>query len=175
MARQLRVLGSCLIVSLLLVPGGAVAQEREPSVFGRAIKATILDPTTFAPAAFTYDGTMRDWNTSQPFFRNGFVEQNARFTRSGRPGDLAISYEAGRNRILRDSLSVLAVSAVHNFGTQLIQEGLREQYPEHRKLVNVLGWLERSAVASAMSYALAGPHYRQAQLNQRLSTNLGLR
>jgi hypothetical protein len=27
MARQLRVLGSCLIVSLLLVPGGAVAQS----------------------------------------------------------------------------------------------------------------------------------------------------
>jgi hypothetical protein len=118
---------------------------------------------------------MRDWNTSQPFFRNGFVEQNARFTRSGRSGDIAISYEAGRSRILRDSLSVLAVSAVHNFGTQLIQQGLRERYPEHRKMVSVLGWIERSAVASAMSYALAGPHYRQAELNQRMSNSLGLR
>ncbi len=175
MARQLRVLGSCLIVSLLLVPGGAVAQEREPSAIGQAIKATILDPTTFAPATFTYDGTMRDWNTSQPFFRNGFVEQNARFTRSGRSGDIAISYEAGRTQILRDSLSVLAVSAVHNFGTQLIQQGLRERFPEHRKVVSVLGFLERSAVASAMSFALAGPHYRQAQLNQRMSNDLGLR
>ena len=175
MARQLRVLGSCLIVSLLLLPCSAAAQEREPSVIGHAIKATFLDPTTFAPAAFTYDGTMRDWNTSQPFFRNGFVEQNARFTRSGRSGDIAISYEAGRSQILRDSLSVLAVSAVHNFGTQLIQQGLRERFPEHRKMVSVLGWIERSAVASAMSFALAGPHYRQAQLNQRMSNSLGLR
>jgi len=42
-------------------------------------------------------------------------------------------------------------------------------------MVTVLGWLERSAVASAMSFALAGPHYRQAQLNQRMSNDLGLR
>ena len=175
MARQLRFFGSCLIVYALLVPCAAFAQERESSVIGSAIKATFLDPTTFAPAVFTYDGTMRDWNTSQPFFRNGFVEQNARFTRSGRPGDIAISYEAGRNQILRDSMSVLAVSAVHNFGTRLIEEGLRERFPEHRKLVTVLGWIERSAVASALSYGLAGPHYRQARLNQRMMNDLGLR
>ena len=174
MARQLRVLSGCLIVCLSLAPRVASAQEREPSVVGHAIKATFLDPTTFAPAAFTYDGTMRDWNTSQPFFRNGFVEMNARFTRSGRPGDLAISYEAGRNQILRDSLSVLAVSAVHNFGTHLIQTGLRERYPEHRRLISALGWLERSAVASAMTYGLAGPHYRQAKRNQQMITQLGI-
>jgi hypothetical protein len=175
MARQLRVVGSCLIVCLLLIPNVALAQEREPSVFGHALKATFLDPTTFTPAVLTYDGTIRDWNTSQPFFRNGFVEQNARFTRSGRSGDIAISYEAGRNQILRDSLSVLAVSAVHNFGTQLIEQGLRERFPDRRKAVTVFGWIERSAVASVMSYALAGPHYRQAQVNQRMMNELGLR
>jgi hypothetical protein len=118
---------------------------------------------------------MRDWNTSQPFFRNGFVEQNARFTRSGRSGDIAVSYQAGRSQILRDSLSVLAVSAAHNFAAQLITQGLRTQNPEHRKLVTILGWIERSAVASAMSYALAGPHYRQARLNQQMIDQLGLR
>ena len=85
--RQLRWFGSCLIVYALLVPCVAFAQEREPSPLGRVLKATFLDPTTYAPAVLTYDGTMRDWNTSQPFFRNGFLEQNARFTRSGRRSD----------------------------------------------------------------------------------------
>ena len=162
-------------IAFLVSLAAAAPLWADPSVIGHAIKATMLDPTTFAPAAFTYDGTMRDWNKSQVFFRNGFVEQNARFTRSGRSGDVAISYGAGRNQILRDSLSVLAVSAVHNFGTQLIQQGLRERFPEHRKLVSLLGWIERSAVASAMSIALAGPHYRQAGENARMAQALGLR
>ena len=173
MARQLRTFGSCLIVCLLLIPSVANAQERERSVFGHAFKMAVLDPTTWTPAIVTYDGTMRDWQSSQPFFQRGYVEQNARFTRSGRSGDVAISYGAGRDQILRDSLSVLAVSAVHNFGTQLIEEGLRERYPQHRKLVTVLGWIERSAVASAMTYALATPHYRQWRANQQLAAKLG--
>src|SRR5262245_37655342 len=173
MARQLRTFGSCLIVCLLLIPSVASAQEREPSIFGHALKMAILDPTTYAPAIVTYDGTMRDWQSSQTFFRRGYVEQNARFTRSGRSGDVAISYGEGRDQILRDSLSVLAVSAVHNLGTQLIEQGLRQRYPEHRKLITVFGWIERSAVASAMTYALASPHYRQWRANQQLATKLG--
>ena len=173
--RQLRKCASCLIVCLLLTPCVAIAQERGPSVFGHAMKTTILDPTTYTPAIFTYDGTMRDWKTSQPFFRNGFVEQNERFTRSGRANDIAMSYEAGRQQILRDTMSVLAVSAVHNFSTQLFEQALHERFPEHRKLVTTLGWIERSAVASLMSYQLAGPHYRQWRENQRLVTELGIR
>ena len=102
------------------------------------------------------------------------MEQNARFTRSGRSGDIAIGYEAGRTQILRDSLSVLAVSAVHNFGTQLIEQGLRERYPQHRRLITVFGWIERSAVASAITYGLASPHYRQWQANQQLAAKLGI-
>jgi hypothetical protein len=174
MARQLRSFGSCLIVCLLLVPSVAGAQEREPGIFGHAIKMAILDPSTYAPAIVTYDGTMRDWQSSQPFFQRGYVEQNARFTRSGRSGDVAISYGAGRDQILRDSLSVLAVSAVHNFGTQLIEQGLRERYPQHRKLITVFGWIERSAVASAMTYGLASPHYRQWRANQQLAAKMGI-
>jgi hypothetical protein len=173
--RQLRRLASCLIVCLLIVPCVATAQEREPSIFGHAIKMTFLDPTTYTPAALVYDSTIRDWNTSQPFFRNGFVEQNPRFTRSGRSNDFAISYEAGRTQILKDSLSVLGVSAVHNFATQLIERGLREQHPNHPKLITALGWIERSAVASLMSSALATPHYRQWKQNQRMMNELGIR
>ena len=175
MAQPLRVSVCLLIVVLSLVPWNASAQDQGTSPIGRAIKATLLDPTTYPPAMVTYDGTMRDWKTSQTFFRNGFVEQNPRFTLSGRSGDKAVSYEAGRNQILRDSLSVLAVSAAHNFSTQLIEQALRDRYPEHRKIVTALGWIERSAVASLMSYELAGPHYRQWRQNQRLIGELGIR
>ncbi len=174
--RQWRSLAGCLIVvSIFFVPCDTFAQEREPSAFGHAFKAALLDPTTYTPSILVYDSTMRDWNSSQPFFRNGFVEQNARFTRSGRANDFAISYDAGRNQILKDSLSVLGVSAIHNFSTQLIEQALRQRFPEHRKAVTVLGWLERSMVASLMSYQLSAPHYRQWKKNQAMISELGLR
>ena len=83
-ARQLRAIASCLIVCVLVVPRLASAQEqREPSSVGQALKLTFLDPTTYVPALFTYDAAMKDWNTSQTFFQNGFLERNARFTVSG--------------------------------------------------------------------------------------------
>jgi hypothetical protein len=174
--RQLRALTSCFIVcTLFFVPCEAFAQERDPSHFGHAIKATVLDPTTYVPGILVYDSMIRDWDTSQPFFRNGFIEQNARYTRSGRPNDLAISYEDGRRRILMDSLAVVGVSAVHNVSTQLFEQAMRERYPEHRKLVTVLWFLERSAVASLMAYQWSGPHYRQWRKNQQQIAELGLR
>ena len=174
--RQLRALASISIVCcLFLVPCEAFAQEREASPFGHALKATLLDPTTYAPGILVYDSMIRDWDTSQPFFRNGFVERNARYTRSGRPNDLALSYSDGRRLILTDSLRVLGVSAIHNFSTQLFEQALRERYPEHRKLVTVLGFMERTAVASLMAYQWAGPHYRQWRMNQQLISEMGLR
>jgi hypothetical protein len=173
--RQLRAIASCLLVCVLVVPCLASAQDREPSAVGHAFKMTFIDPTTYVPAILTYDGTMRDWNTSQAFFRNGFVEHNARFTVSGFANDRAVSYDVGRNQIIRDSLSVFAVSAVHNFTTRLIEQGLRDRYPEHRTMVSAIGWIERAAVGSVMAYQLSGPHYRQWKQNQQLSGQLGLR
>jgi hypothetical protein len=72
-------------------------------------------------------------------------------------------------------MSVLAVSAVHNVSARLIEQGLRQRYPEHGRLITALGWVERGAVASLMSYELAGPHYQQWRQNQQLSAQLGLR
>ena len=173
--RQLRAIASCLTVYVLVVPRLASAQDREPSFVGHALKLAVLDPTTYAPAVVVYDATMRDWNTSQPFFRNGFLEHNARFTVSGFSNDKPVSYGVGRSQILKDSMSVLAVSAVHNVGARLIEQGLRQRYPEHGRLITALGWVERGAVASLMSYELAGPHYQQWRQNQQLSGQLGLR
>src|SRR5436190_23366105 len=85
----------------------ALAQDEKPSsAFGNVVKGVFLDPTTYAPAVIGYHSTMKDWNTSQPFFQNGFVEHNARFTVSGRPDDIAVGYGEGRNRILRDALTI---------------------------------------------------------------------
>ena len=151
------------------------AQDREPSFVGHALKSTFLDPSTYAPAGLFYDATMRDWKTSQPFFRNGFVEHNSRFTRSGFSNDIPISYEDGRKQILIDSLVVLGVSAVHNFTERLIQHGLKNHFSEHKKKVLVLGIIERSAVATIQSFELAAPHYYQWRDNVRLAQQMGLR
>jgi len=174
MTRQLRSLAACVVLSLLFVPP-ARAQESIPSTFGHALKFTVLDPTTYAAPALYYDATLRDWNTSQLFFRNGFVERNPRFTLSGLPGDTPLSYGAGRVQIAKDAFAVLGVSAVHNFSSQLLQQSLQARYPEHRKLIAVLGWTERIGVASLMSYRIAGPHYTQWRRNQELAAQLSLR
>src|SRR5438067_12505788 len=78
----------------------ALAQdEKRPSVVADVVKGVVFDPTTYAPAVIGYDATMKDWKTSQPFFRAGFVEHNARFTVSGRSDDTAVSYAVGTNQI----------------------------------------------------------------------------
>ena len=75
----------------------------------------VFDPTTYAPAIIAYDATMRDWKTSQPFFRNGFMEHNSRFTISGRANDVPVSYAEGKKRILADAAANLGMSALNNF------------------------------------------------------------
>src|ERR1051325_9420619 len=117
----------------------AFAQEgKQSSPVADVIKGVVFDPTTYAPAAIGYDATMRDWNTSQPFFRNGFVEHNARFTVSGLPDDQAVSYTVGRQRILRDAAAVLGVSAAQNLTSRLVEHALLRRYPEHRTAVKVI-------------------------------------
>jgi hypothetical protein len=174
LAQQWRMLAAFVVASLLVVPTGTFAQERDGSFVGGVIKSTVLDPTTYAPAILNYDSTIRDWNTSQPFFQNGFVERNARFTLSGRANDRAISYSAGRAKILHDALGVLAVSAIHNASTRVIERALIERHPERRTMIKTFGWIERIAVASVLSYKLSAAHYRQWKHNERLMRELGI-
>src|SRR5688572_6517776 len=104
----LRGLATSAIITILLVLSTArytSAQEVDrSSAVADVVKGVVFDPTTYAPALVSFDATMRDWNTSQPFFRNGYVEHNARFTVSGRPNDTAVSYTVGRNQIFKDTL-----------------------------------------------------------------------
>src|SRR5262249_33715572 len=91
---QRKLLGVVLLVGVFsyATPLTVRAQEvKGPSwSFGSFVKDVTLDPTTYAPAIIAYDATVRDWNSSQPFFRNGFLEQNARFTVSGQANDTAV-------------------------------------------------------------------------------------
>jgi hypothetical protein len=172
-------LRSALIVSLagltgILIPSSVSAQE-QPSPVADTVKRVVFDPTTYAPAVIAYDATMRDWNTSQPFFRNGYMERNERFTLTGRPNDIPVSYTVGQNRILTDALLNLQMSIVNNVADQVFERVLIDRFPQHRKLVRTLGWIERTAFASSMAYMLSSQHYRQAALNQARAQQMGIR
>jgi hypothetical protein len=159
---------------LLLSATGATAQDRvERPFIADVITRVVLDPTTYAPAALAYDATMRDWRTSQPFFQHGFHESNARFTISGLPNDVAVSYGAGQRIIFRDALESLQRSAVNNLSEQIIERLLVNKYPNHRKMIRAVGWAQRISFASFKAYQLSAPHYRQAGQNERVAAQLG--
>jgi hypothetical protein len=153
----------------------ALAQEAQPSTFVKdVVKQVVLDPTTYAPAIISYDATIRDWNTSQPLFRNGYLERNPRYTVTGLPYDVPLSYNDGNRRIMFDTLRNLGTSAAHNAFERSLEKGLVTRYPQHRKLIGVLGWAERISFSVGMSYVLSIQHYRQAQSNAAQATALGL-
>ena len=171
------------IVAVVLFSGmfcvatsNAIAQDQERSSFlGSIAKQVVLDPTTYAPAIIAYDATVRDWNTSQPFFKNGFVEHNARFTISGKSNDVPVPYGVGQKRILVDAVTNLGMSTLNNFTTRVFERVLLDRYPEHRKAVKVASWVERISFGVYMSYMLSKDHYRQAELNATRARQLGYR
>ena len=114
-----------------------------------------------------------DWNSSQPFFQNGFLEENARYTRSGFAKDFPLSYGDGNQQILKDALMILPLSFVNSAVTHLVERKLSERFPEKRKLWKTLSWVERIAFASVASYRVSSPHFRQWQQNQRLAQQYG--
>jgi len=165
--RTRRSTSTALFAALMtLAPVGAFAQSPEQSSFPPDVfKRVVFDPTTYAPAVVAYDATVRDWKSSQVFFRNGYFENNGRFTISGRPDDVPISYAAGRNRILMDALINLQLSVVNEVADQAFEGMLANRFPDHRRLVRTLGWMERIWFASFISYKLSEAHYRQAAEN----------
>ena len=169
---------SALVGVLTIASTGSVsAQEnrKDSSAVADVIKGVIFDPTTYAPALISYDATMRDWNTSQAFFQNGYIERNARFTRTGLSNDRPVSYQVGRSQIMRDTLTTLGVSAVQNATSRIVEQALLAKYPSHRKTVKTIGWIQRIGIASVMTYKLSAPHYRQAGINAQQASELGFR
>ena len=96
-------------------------------------------------------------------------------TITGRPNDVAMSYGDGQRRILTDALVTLQMSVVNNVADQMFERMLLSRFPEHRKLVKTLGWVERTTFASFLSYQLSAQHYRQASMNAQRAQQMGLR
>ena len=167
-----------LIAALIAVPTAAVAQEDgsdSPSLFWEITKSVVLDPTTYAPATLAYTSMKLDWQSSQPLFRNGWVEQNYRFTINGRPNGQPVSFAEGNRRIRNIALLHLQESIINNVAANLFEHVLAEKYPQHRTLFKVLSWAERIAFASFVSYTASANHFRQAELNRQLAIQYGYR
>lgn len=164
-----------LVWLVLLLPSSAPAQEPDRSRFASdVVKRVVFDPTTYAPAVVAWTATRLDWKSSQVFFQNGFVEDNARFTISGRPTDIPITYTAGNRKILGDAIANLQISVINNVSGPVIERLLTRRFPNHRKIVRAIGWVERSSMGAYLSYRLAGGHFRQWQDNKRNGRELGL-
>ena len=163
-----------LVVLMWLVASAAPAQDQAPrSLVPDVVKQVLLDPTTYAPAIVAWSATRLDWQTSQVFFQHGWTEHNARFTASGLGDDTAMSYGAGNRQILTDAFANLQISLVNNASSRVMEGLLIPRYPSHRRLLRAVGWIERSAMASYLSYRLSADHFRQWQENGRRAQQLG--
>ena len=171
----MRVMKRLMLLSILILTPTIVSaqSETDTNLFWDVTKAVVLDPTTYAPAALSYTAMRLDWNSSQPLFQNGWVEQNHRFTISGRPNDLPISYADGNRKIRNMALLHLQESVVNNAAANLFERVLAERYPQHRKLFKVLSWVERIAFASYVSYAASANHFKQAGRNRQMAIQFG--
>lgn len=165
-----------VVLMLMLVTSPASSQDQDAGSFvPDVVKSVVLDPTTYAPAVVAWGATRLDWQSSQVFFQNGWLERNPRFTVSGRGDDIAMGYAAGNRQILMDSIAILRLSLVNNVSERVIERLLIPRYPNHRKLLRTLGWIERSAMASYWSYRVSAGHLRQWQENERRARQLGYR
>ena len=116
-----------------------------------------------------------DWDSSQPLFSNGWVEQNQRFTLSGRPNDVPVSFVDGNKQIRQMALLHLQESIVNNTAANIFERVLANKYPQHRTLFKILSWTERIAFASYVSYFASAQHFKQAERNRQLALQFGYR
>lgn len=165
-----------LLSMMILTPAIASAQaDTDSNVVWDVTKAVLFDPTTYAPATLTYTSMKMDWDSSQTLFSNGWLEQNPRFTISGQPNGLPVSYEEGNKRIRQMALLHLQESLVNNAAANIFERVLANKYPQHRTLFKVLSWTERIAFASYVSYMASANHFRQNDRNRQLAIQFGYR
>ena len=164
------------IVTVLLgfAPSMARAQADEPRAFVWDVtRATLIDPTTYAPTLIWYAAIRQDWKTSQILFANGWLEQNPQFTISGRANDVPVAYDEGMKRIRGTALTIFQYSAANNVGAGIVERLLVARYPQRKKLIRALSWGERIAFASLLTYRSSADHLRQASNNRRLAREYG--
>ncbi len=161
------------LMVLVFSPLSVLGQQSTESPVRGVFKRVAFDPTTYAPAIVSGVAQHLDWKSSQVFFQQGFLERNPAYTVSGRADDIPISYEVGNERIGRAVFVNLGTSLVNNVAIALVERALIERHPEHRKLVRGLGWAERIAFASWLTYQKSAMHFRQWQRNRELERQLG--
>ncbi len=137
------------------------------------LKRIVLDPTTYAPAAIVYSSLHLDWKSSQPMFRAGYVEAHAGYTKNGLPYDIPVDYGEGQRRNRNLALRLLGRSVANNAASAVFERMLIERAPRHRKLIRVLGWIERTAFASYFSYVLSEQHFEQWKRNEVMARQIG--
>lgn len=165
-----------LLSVMVLTPAVASAQaETDTNLFWDVARAVVFDPTTYAPATLSYTSMKMDWDSSQTLFRHGWVEQNHRFTVSGRPNDLPIGFADGNKKIRNMALLHLQESLLNNAAANVFERVLAAKYPQHRTLFKVLSWVERIAFASYVSYAASANHFKQTERNRQLAIQFGYR
>lgn len=178
--RWCRVTAVWAFCALLLAATPALAEDDpatadRTAVIGDTLRQLASDPTTYAPGVLRYTAMRLDWASSQPFFRNGYVEDNPRFTRTGLTHDAPISYGSGNRRILADALLIVPTSLANNAAVRITERMLTERYPSRRTLIRTLSWIERVSVASYLSYRVSAVHFHQWRANVRDADKLGLR
>jgi len=151
------------------------ASEPQSSFVKGVVKDVLFDPTTYAPAILSYTSGRLDWDTSQVFFNNGFIEANPQFTLSGLPADRPMDFESGKRIVLNNALVTLQMSVANNVTTSVIERWLVEKYPHRRKLLRTLSWIERIAMASYVTHLKSDAHFRQWKTNERLMDQYGLK
>ncbi len=152
----------------------AGAQDTVGQLLKDAGKDIILDPTTYIPNGVYFTAKKLDWDSSQVFFRNGYVEENSDYTISGKAKDIPISYSAGNRRIFMKTLPILGSSVLNNAAVSISERILIHYYPNHRKLIKSIGWIEKIASASYYGYKYSNS-FSQWQTNKDLSRQLGLK
>jgi hypothetical protein len=163
-----------LIAMLLSLTPALVRAQAEQRPFAWDVaRSVLLDPTTYAPAILSHEAMRHDWKTSQVLFIHGWVEQNPRFTISGRQNDRPVDYEEGTSRIHRAAFTVLQYSALNNVGAQVTERLLVARYPSRKTLIRRLSWVERIAFASILAYRSSADHWRQASINRSTAREYG--
>ena len=164
-----------LSVVLLSLPTQANAQGRFVQFVGGVAKDVAADPTTYGPFGASLVGKKLDWDSSQIFFRNGHYELNPDYTVSGRPNDRAISYGAGNRKLVIRGLSALYWSLGNNGVVSAGERLLLKKYPEHRKLIKTIGWIEKVAANGYIGYYSSRKNFRQWRTNENMARQLGYR
>ena len=163
-----------IVIAIALVPAFAAAQDERPRRFAWDVaRAVLIDPTTYAPALIAHEAMRQDWKTSQVLFAHGWLEQNSRYTVTGRVNDIPVSYRDGTHRIRADALTILRHSAVNNVSAAIAERMLIARYPKRKALIRTLSWVERVAFASILTYTNSAAHFRQTSANRRLAREYG--